>query len=157
MLTEQLLEQYPAEITIDRKALARAIDAAVACSQACTACADACLSEDDVAASTRCIRDDLDCADVCSTTSRVLSRHTGYDARLTRAVLEACVQACETCADSCAEHRATTPTARRARTRAGPACAPARRCSTWSSRATRAAARRAPPRPRAEAQPPRMS
>jgi hypothetical protein len=105
MLTEQLLAEYPADITMDRKALARAIDAAVACSQACTACADACLSEDDVAASTRCIRDDLDCADVCATTSRVLSRHTGYDARLTRAVLQAAVQACNTCADSCGEHR----------------------------------------------------
>lgn len=105
MHTEQMLEQYPADITMDRDALARAIDAAIDCSQACTACADACLSEPDVASSTRCIRDDLDCADVCDTTSRVLSRHTGYDARLTRAVLQACIQACNTCADSCGEHR----------------------------------------------------
>jgi hypothetical protein len=105
MLTEQLLDEYPADITMDRKTLARAIDAAVVCSQACTACADACLSEEDVAASTRCIRDDLDCADICATTSRVLSRHTGYDARLTRAMLQACIQACNTCADSCGEHR----------------------------------------------------
>jgi hypothetical protein len=101
----RMLEQYPAEITMDRDALARAIDAAVTCEQTCTACADACLSEDDVASLTRCIRDDLDCADVCQTTSRVLSRHTAYDARLTRSVLQACVQACNTCADSCAEHR----------------------------------------------------
>ena len=105
MLTEQLLDEYPADITMDPKALAAAIDATIVCSQACTACADACLSEPDVAASTRCIRDDLDCADICATTSRVLSRHTGYDARLTRAVLQACIQACNTCADSCGEHR----------------------------------------------------
>jgi hypothetical protein len=105
MHTTTMLEQYPAEITMDRELLARAIDAAVACSQACTACADACLSEPDVAQTTRCIRDDLDCADVCATTSRVLSRHTGYDARLTRAVVQACIQACGTCADSCGEHR----------------------------------------------------
>ena len=53
---------------------------------------------------TRCIRDNLDCADICDTTARVLSRHTGYDAHLTRAQLEACVQACRTCGDSCSEH-----------------------------------------------------
>ncbi|HYF24631.1 MAG TPA: four-helix bundle copper-binding protein [Baekduia sp.] len=105
MHTRALLDQYPAEISVDRELLARAIEATAACAQACTACADACLSEDDVAATTRCIRDDLDCADVCQTASRVLSRHTGYDARLTRAVLQACVQACTTCADSCGEHR----------------------------------------------------
>jgi Domain of Unknown Function (DUF326) len=32
-----------------------------------------------------CIRTDLDCADVCEATGRVLSRHTGYDANHTRA------------------------------------------------------------------------
>ena len=104
MHVKQMLDDYPAEITIDRDALARAIEATTTCAQVCTACADACLSEGDVAEMTRCIRDDLDCADVCATTSRVLSRHTGYDARLTRAVLQACIQACNTCADSCAEH-----------------------------------------------------
>jgi hypothetical protein len=105
MNSQQMLEQYPAEITIDLKALAQAIDVLASCSQTCTACADACLSEDDVASSTRCIRDDLDCADICQTASRVLSRHTGYDAQVTRAVLQACIQSCSTCADSCGEHR----------------------------------------------------
>jgi len=99
-----MLEQYPAEITVDQGLLARAIEAALACSQTCTACADACLAEQDVQRMTRCIRDNLDCADVCATTVRVLSRHTGYDANLTRAQLEACVQACRTCGDSCQEH-----------------------------------------------------
>jgi hypothetical protein len=102
---KRMLEQYPAEITIDRERLAAAIEAVTAGAQACTACADACLSEQDVASLTRCIRDNLDCADVCATASRVLSRHTGYDARLTRAVVQSCIQACNTCADSCGEHR----------------------------------------------------
>ena len=105
MDTIALLEQYPADITVDKQLLAAAIDAATRCAQTCTACADACLSERDVAETTRCIRDDLDCADVCAATSRVLSRHTGYDATLTCAVLQACVQASQTCADSCGEHR----------------------------------------------------
>jgi hypothetical protein len=53
----------------------------------------------------RCIRDDLDCADVCLATSRILSRQTAGDRQLMRAVLEACIQACSACAASCGEHR----------------------------------------------------
>jgi hypothetical protein len=51
-----------------------------ACGETCTACADACLSEDMVAELTKCIRTNLGCADICTTTGAVLSRHTGYDA-----------------------------------------------------------------------------
>lgn len=47
---------------------------------------------------------DLDCADVCVTTGNVLSRRTGYDANLTRAVLQACATACRACADECGQH-----------------------------------------------------
>jgi hypothetical protein len=99
-----MLETYPKSINLDRELLARVIDAALACSQTCTACADACLSEDMVAELTKCIRTNLDCADICATTARVLSRHTGYDANLTRAQLEACAQACKSCGDECQEH-----------------------------------------------------
>ena len=105
-----MLDQYPAEINLDKELIAAAIEAAVDCAQACTACADACLAEDRGHfermhdSMTKCIRDNLDCADVCDTTWRVLSRHTGYDAHLTRVVLEACVRACRTCGDTCAGH-----------------------------------------------------
>jgi hypothetical protein len=102
-----MIETYPADLGgIDREALAECIDACFSCAQACTACADACLSEDAklLGDLVRCIRTDLDCADLCETTGRVLSRHTGYDANLTRAVLEACAQACRTCADECGQH-----------------------------------------------------
>jgi hypothetical protein len=57
-----------------------------------------------VAELTTCIRTDADCADVCAATGRVLSRHTGYDAALTRAVLEACATACRSCGDECEQH-----------------------------------------------------
>ncbi len=101
----QMLETYPQDLGgVDRKKLLACIEACVECAQACTACADACLSEDMVAELTKCIRTDLDCADICATTARVLSRHTGYDANLTRAVLEACVTACKACGDECAGH-----------------------------------------------------
>jgi hypothetical protein len=52
----------------------------------------------------KCIRTNLDCADVCAATGRVLSRHTAYDADLTRAVLQACAQACRSCGDECSSH-----------------------------------------------------
>ena len=105
MSTEAMLDTHPANATVDRETLARAIDACLTCSQTCTACADACLAEPDAGSMQLCIRDDLDCADVCATTSRVLARQTAWDAPLKRAVLEACIQACSTSAASCGEHR----------------------------------------------------
>jgi hypothetical protein len=101
----EMLRTYPADLgDVDRTALARCIDACFECAQACTACADACLSEEVVAELVKCVRTDLDCADICDTTGRVLSRHTGYDANLTRAILAACATACQTCGDECASH-----------------------------------------------------
>ncbi|HEV2087731.1 MAG TPA: four-helix bundle copper-binding protein [Cryptosporangiaceae bacterium] len=101
----EMLSTYPADLGgVDRDKLARCIQACFDCAQVCTACADACLSEDDVAAMAKCIRTNLDCADLCATTGRVLSRHTGYDANLTRAVLEACATACKACGDECQTH-----------------------------------------------------
>ncbi len=52
----------------------------------------------------KCIRTNLDCADICEATGRVLSRQTEYDAVVTRAILEACAGACRTCGDECQEH-----------------------------------------------------
>jgi hypothetical protein len=103
--TMPMLETYPKSINLDRAKLAATVDALIACSEACTACADACLSEDAVADLTKCVRTNMDCADICATTARVLSRHTGYDANITRTLLEACAAACRACGDECAHHR----------------------------------------------------
>ncbi|WP_218566090.1 four-helix bundle copper-binding protein [Vallicoccus soli] len=101
----RLLDTHPQDaVDLDRDLLGRALDALWACAQACTACADACLGEDMVADLAKCIRTDLDCADVCLATGKVLSRHTAYDANLSRALLEACVTACRSCGDECASH-----------------------------------------------------
>jgi hypothetical protein len=101
----KMLETYPQDLGgIDRAALTSCIEACLECAQACTACADACLSEDAVQQLTTCVRTNLDCADVCAVTGRVLSRHTGYDANLTRVVLEACAIACRSCGDECDRH-----------------------------------------------------
>jgi hypothetical protein len=104
-LTEQMLNAHPADLgSIDKNLLTRCIEACIECAQVCTACADACLSEEMVDQLRSCIRTDLDCADICAVTGRVLSRQTGYDANLTRAVLEACRTACRSCGDEWSQH-----------------------------------------------------
>jgi hypothetical protein len=84
--------------------LASALDALAACALACTICADACLAEEDVETLRRCIRLDLDCADVCTATASILARQTSGDPSLLRAQLEACLVACRSCAEECEAH-----------------------------------------------------
>jgi hypothetical protein len=101
---KRMLDTYPRDFHLDAGVLTAAIDALSDCAQACTACADDCLSEEMVAELTKCIRLDLDCADVCTATLRVASRQTEYDANVTRPLLEACVAACRSCGDECERH-----------------------------------------------------
>ncbi len=102
--TKPMLDAYPRDFNVDADALARTIEAVLHCGQACTACADSCLSEEMVAELTKCIRLNLDCADVCDATARVLSRQHEYDANVTRPLLEACRAACKSCGDECERH-----------------------------------------------------
>src|ERR671918_1386621 len=91
----QLLDTYPGTFNVDAAVLADASDAVNDCAQACTSCADDSLAEQDITALVKVIRLDLDCADVCTATVRVLSRQTEYDANLTRSLLETCVTSCK--------------------------------------------------------------
>ncbi|MCX2970792.1 MULTISPECIES: four-helix bundle copper-binding protein [Streptomyces] len=101
----EMLERYPAHLShVDRRALANCIEECFACVEACTASADASLCEEEVTELRKCIRVTLDCADVCDATGRVLSRNTGYDAHVTRAVLESCATVCDAAADECERH-----------------------------------------------------
>ena len=79
---------------------------AMLCSLFCTSCADACVAE--MAASqmdmSQCIRNCLDCADVCASTSRLATRRTAQNIDLLRAQLELCIKAWETCAEECEKH-----------------------------------------------------
>jgi len=74
------------------------------CAQSCTSCAEACVAEKDPAMLLYCIRLDLDCADLCAATGRIVSRMTKPNRALTEAALEACIVACGACADECREH-----------------------------------------------------
>jgi hypothetical protein len=93
-----------ADRALEANALVACIEAAHDCAATCTACADACLAEDDVAAMRTCIRRDLDCADIASTTAAVLSRQVAMDLGLVRVVLEACAVASKRCAVECELH-----------------------------------------------------
>lgn len=103
-VTADMLRTSPSPTGYDADDLAACIDACFACAQACTACADACLGEEMVAELRRCVTTDLNCADICDATGRVLSRQTGYDAELTRAALIACLEACRRCEEECNRH-----------------------------------------------------
>jgi hypothetical protein len=52
----------------------------------------------------RCIRLNLDCAEICAATGAVLSRQTMPDTSLIRAQLAACAEACRVCAEECERH-----------------------------------------------------
>ncbi len=105
MSHEKMLDAYPKDLGVaDKEKLAECIAACFECAQTCTACADACLGEDMVADLTKCIRTNLDCADICVATGNALTRQTGYDADVARALLEACATACKACGDECAQH-----------------------------------------------------
>ena len=105
MTTLEMLQSAPQRLHVDASLVAAAIDAANACAVVCSACASACLSEDDPAAMAQCVRDDLDCADLCGVTARHLARLNASDKQLTLSVLAACIEACVQCAGSCAPHR----------------------------------------------------
>src|SRR5882672_2783434 len=102
---ELMLQDHPAA---DRQRIAlysEALDALNACTEACTVCADACLGETaDFDGLRRCLRFDLDCADVCLAAARVLTRQTETPNEIVHAQLHACVVACQACADECARH-----------------------------------------------------
>lgn len=83
------------------------VEAAAACAAVCTTCADACLEEDDPAALRKCIRTNLDCAEICALTGRLIARPGKQDPDTLRAQLEACAIACRVCATECDRHAET--------------------------------------------------
>lgn len=105
MSIQEMLKTHPKPMTIDTQVLAECVDACFECAATCTACADACLAEEMVAELRACIRTDLDCADVCNATGRIMARQTEPDTTLLRAQLEACAAACGVCGSSCEEHK----------------------------------------------------
>ncbi len=99
-----MLRTSPGEAQFDQQALVRCIEECFDCAQACTACADACLGEEMVKELSRCIRLNLDCADICDTTGRALSRQVGAEVSVLRTFVQACAEACRVCGEECERH-----------------------------------------------------
>lgn len=104
----RMLNSHPQASTAgpNAGAIGEALQALLVCASTCTSCADACLGEERVAAMRRCIRLNLDCADVCEATARLLTRFTETDWDIVRGQLESCVVACRACGAECERHAA---------------------------------------------------
>jgi Domain of Unknown Function (DUF326) len=106
MHVEAMLKTHPQLKGKPDDSLVRAIEACADCAVTCTLCADACLGEAMVAELRRCIRLDLDCAEICRATGAILARYAAAGEPEVRAVLRACVETCRRCAEEGARHAA---------------------------------------------------
>jgi uncharacterized membrane protein len=100
----QMLQTHPQQAWMDPSRLAEAIETLNRCATTCTACADACLGEQHVQDLTRCIRLNLDCADICQTTSRTLTRQVQPEQNVLRMLLDTCANICRSCGQECESH-----------------------------------------------------
>ena len=76
------------------------IEALNNCAAECNHCATACLEEQDVKMLSRCIKLDLDCADVCQLTASLVARGSEHASHL----LKECADICDACAEECEKH-----------------------------------------------------
>lgn len=106
MHAREMIGTHPAVQGQINDALIRCIEECYSCAQTCTSCADACLSERMVQELTQCIRLNMDCADICSITGRIMTRRTGSDDEVMRRMLSVCAAACRLCAEECQKHAA---------------------------------------------------
>ena len=106
MHVEKIMEAHPrAHRPVDAR-IVRCVEACYDCAQACSSCADASLAEETVKEMLLSIRLCLDCGDICVPTGAGLSRQTGADAAIARALVALCRDACRACAEECRRHAA---------------------------------------------------
>ena len=99
-VARRMLDSCPRDFNVDQDVLVRCIEACSDCAQARTQCADGCLSEQgNMEMLVKCIRLDLDCADICTTTERVISRQTEHGMEHCRV----CAEECRRCEQACRE------------------------------------------------------
>jgi len=104
-LTTELLDAGPVQVQYDLTKIVACIESCFDCSRACLICADACLAEDDATDHLlACIRLNQDCADICLTTGRLLSRQYAIDPALLQAMVQTCVSVTKLCAQECESH-----------------------------------------------------
>ncbi len=76
------------------------IDALNNCIAECNHCAVACLDEQDVKSLSKCIKLDIDCAQICSLMVSFLSRGSEHAMHL----MKECAEICDACAAQCEKH-----------------------------------------------------
>jgi hypothetical protein len=101
---QSIIDTHPLRPQRDIDRITEAMAMVSACADVCHACADACLGEEMVKELVRCIRLNLDCADVCNATAGLLSRMTEPDGMVLRGQLETCITACRVCREECEKH-----------------------------------------------------
>lgn len=70
------------------------------CQAACKYCFNACLEEENVAMMTRCIKLDVECAEICG----LALSSVAYEGGFTTEILRICAASCRTCAEECRKH-----------------------------------------------------
>jgi hypothetical protein len=100
----RMFQTHPAPASDAGEEAYALVQAAAECAFTCTTCADACLEEDDPAELRRCIRLNLDCAEICTLTAKLIARPGPQDPDLLRTQLVACATACRACAAECEAH-----------------------------------------------------
>ena len=76
------------------------IDACLACATACNHCAASCLQEEHVKMMARCIRLDMDCAQICTLSAAYMARGSEFAGPL----CDLCARVCDACAAECGKH-----------------------------------------------------
>lgn len=77
------------------------IDECNTCATACDHCAASCLDEQDVQKMARCIKLDMDCAQIC----RLAAGYMARGSELAGVICNACAEACDACAEECAQYQ----------------------------------------------------
>lgn len=104
MHVAEMMSSHPYAPRDAAETLQRCIEECYACAQACSACADACLAEPTVFIFRDCIRLTLDCADLCATIGRIVTRGTGIRENLLTEIINTCALMCRLCGDECERH-----------------------------------------------------
>jgi hypothetical protein len=88
-------------VNMRRDVLGECIEACALCEFACVSCADVCLGQPILGPLRRCIRLNLDCADLCALTAHLVARAFSAEPKLVQAQLEICASLCAACEKEC--------------------------------------------------------
>ncbi len=77
------------------------IDACNDCANECEHCSAACLNEDDIKMMVRCIKLDMDCAQICRLAACTMARGSEF----ATAICNLCAEICDACEEECAQHQ----------------------------------------------------